>query len=246
MGMFWGLLIVIFLSPLLGWFFVRKREVGQKFLSFFLGLAMGTLGFLFLTENIQELFPWSENSWWAILFLLIGLGINFFLDRSLPESEHHHHHHCHHEGKMCHLATMTTISLAVHNIIEGAAFGILAATDMTAVSVLAAMIVLHNIPLNLALWIPESYIHSQKKHIYKHLFWANFPFVIGAMSYYATIAENLPESAMIMAEFLVFGMIIYLLIHEIWPIAWQGKGKKNTIWGILGGGILVAIINFFS
>lgn len=245
MWQFLFLLGLIFVSPLAGFFFVQKKNPHQKWLSGFLGLAAGTFVFLFISENLRELWPWNGTSWSATGCLILGFAFNFLLDHLLPEHEHHQHDHCHHPGKMCHLATMTTVSLGVHNIIEGTAFGVLAASDMAAAVLLAAMVILHNIPLNMALIAPETYIKSGKGHLFKHLFWANFPFVVGAMSYFV-MSGNLPEVALMWGEFFVFGMIIYLLIHEIWPIAWQEGGKKNAVVGAIGGGILVALIELVS
>ncbi len=240
---FFWLIALILISPYGGFFFVQKKNPEQKFLSFLLGVAAGTFAFLLFFESIEELLPWSTNSWLALIFLTIGFLSNFFLDRFLPHSEHHHHNHCHHPEKFSHLTTMVTVSLAIHNLIEGAAFGIIALNNEAAATILAIMIVLHNIPLNLALFAPETYIQSSTKHILKHVFLANFPFLIGSMTYFL-LTRQLPEEAIIGGTFFAFGMIIYLLGHEIWPIIWQEKeGRKSAL---LGGIIGLAIVLFIS
>lgn len=239
------LLTLIFLSPLAMFFFLRRQTLPQKFLSFFLGFAAGTFAFLFLFEGIAEVFPWSHQSWLAIFFLAAGGAANYLLDQLVPENEHHHHH-CHHPQKLCHLATMATISLGVHNLVEGFTFGLLALTDPTASAILALMIILHNIPLNLSLLAPESYLKSSTPHILKHLFFANFPFVLGACSFFLFTTDLISSQLMLCASFFAFGLVIYLLIHEIIPIAWQKNYKLATIFGGLAGLLLVLFINFFE
>lgn len=242
---FFLLIVLILLSPYVGFFFVQKKNPDQKLLNLLLGIAAGTFAFLLFFEGIEELFPWSENTWIALIFLSFGFLINFFLDRFLPHSEHHHDH-CHHPKKLSHLTTMVTVSLAVHNLIEGAAFGIIASTDETAAVLLAIMIILHNIPLNLALFAPESYIQSSKKRILQYVFLANFPFLIGAMSYFL-LTKQVSETTILGGTFFAFGMIVYLLGHEIGPIIWQAKEeRKSAFLGIIIGLLIVLFIRLFE
>ena len=108
------------------------------------------------------------------------------------------------------------------------------------------MIVLHNIPLNFALWAPEAYIQKTKKHIFKHVFWANFPFLIGAMSYFV-ITKQPPEQITLGGSFFAFGMIVYLLGQEILPVVWQEKENRKiaTLGGVVGL-LIVILIELFE
>lgn len=243
---FFSLMFLILLSPYVGFFFVQKKKPEPKLFHFLLGIAAGTFAFLFLFEGAVGLFPWSKDSWLAIIFLVLGFCLNLLLDRVLPNHEHHHHDHCQHPEKLDHLATMVTISLAMHNLIEGTAFGILAATEEKSAFILALMIVLHNIPLNFALWAPEAYIQKTKKHIFKHVFWANFPFLIGAMSFFV-ITKQPPEQITLGGSFFAFGMIVYLLGQEILPIVWQEKENRKiaTLGGVIGL-LIVILIELFE
>ena len=99
---FFLLIILILISPYVGFFFVLKKNPERKFLSLLLGIAAGTFAFLLFFAGMEEFLPWSANSWLALIFLALGFLINFFLDRFLPHSEHHHHNHCHHPEKLCH------------------------------------------------------------------------------------------------------------------------------------------------
>lgn len=242
--MFFILLTAIFLSPLLGFLFVRQQKVQTKVLSLFLGIAAGTFATLIILEASGELLPFSKTSLVALIFLGAGIAANYFLDQLLPAGEHHQHHHCQHPAKFCHMTTMTTVSLGWHNLIEGIIFGLLAVSDIQAASVLGVMIILHNLPLNLALIVPETYIHSSVTHILKHLFFANVPFIIGASSYF--FFNQASEELLSSGEFFAFGMIIYLLMHEILPIAWQEKGKKFACLGTFVGIVLIILIEFLS
>ncbi|MDO5561376.1 MAG: hypothetical protein Q4G02_01210 [bacterium] len=243
--MFFILLTFIFLSPLLGFLFVHQQKIQTQILSFFLGIAAGTFASLIIFEAGGELLPFSKASFMALIFLGAGIAANYFLDQLLPANEHHQHHHCQHPAKFCHMTTMTTISLGWHNLIEGIIFGLLAASDIQAASVLSIMIILHNLPLNLALIVPETYVHSSLAHILKHLFFANIPFIVGASSYFF-LNQGVSEELLMSGEFFAFGMIIYLLINEIWPITWQEKGKKFACLGASLGIILVILIEFLS
>ena len=237
------LLTLIFLSPLLGFLFVQRKQMPEKTLSFFLGLAAGTFATVVIFEASGELLPPTKIGLIALIFFGAGVAANFFLDQLLPAHEHHQHHQCEHPAKFCHLTTMTTISLSWHNLIEGITFGLLAAGDLQATLILTVMIVLHNLPLNLALIAPETYTHRSLKHILKHLFFANITFVIGASSYF-WLQQNLDEFFLTNGEFFAFGMITYLLIHEIWPVAQQKNGKKFAWLGALSGVILIILLEF--
>ncbi len=241
---FFILLLIIFFSPLLGFFFLRKN-LPKKFLSFFLGLAAGTFVFLFLFEFLEEVNNLTGKDFFVLIILLAaGFAFNAFLDFLLPGHQHHHHDHCQHQEKFCHLTAMTVISLAAHNLIEGFTFGLVARINLHSALMMALMIALHNIPLNLALLAPETYAQRSKKHILKHFFWANLPFVLGAGSFFFS-TDLISESVLELLAFFIFGMIIHLLKMEILPLAWEKQGKKTTIWGIFGGLLLVIFIHLF-
>jgi ZIP family zinc transporter len=226
----------------LGGFIVLIRKPGEKLLVFLIGLAAGLMIMLSFMEllfdslRISGLFP-------AAVGFIAGSLLLFILDFLLP-----HTHLVREKGvidaKMLRSGTLIAIGISLHNLPEGIAVasGYSFAPEIGLIITIA--IALHNIPEGIAIALPIRMSGASK--------WVSF-----RVALLSGLTE--PADAVIAAIFLaalpglmpfalsfVAGVMVFITVDELIPIAHEHGHEHFTSFGIILGfvlalGLLVAI-----
>lgn len=161
-------ILVLFLSTLLsGLLYLAFQEKYKKNLKLILGFSGGFLLAVSIISLIPETFE-HANAYTGI-FLLLGFYLQFILDYFSHGIEHghvHHHDHHHHDASHHHPAEnknqasaknvggvipwIVFASLCLHAVLEGLPLGLPIKNAMFNV-VLIAGIIIHNLPISMAL-----------------------------------------------------------------------------------------------
>lgn len=198
-------------------------------------------------ENIRE-YPNNEKWLIIIIFTFIGMGLLKGLDSLIP---HHNHNHKEqeknkkeHNDHLFHIGFVTSISLILHNILEGISIYITAITNMNLGLMMALAVSLHNIPLGIEISAGMNATKSKekiKRMIITLLMLSSF---IGA---FLLFLFKIKLNSFLICALLctTFGMLIYIALFELLKEIWCYRKNKVTYYGILTGlviGILMVVL----
>lgn len=195
------------------------------------------LGLIFL-DLIPELI--EIGNWYFIIFIVIGLLVLILIDKFIPD--HYHNHKENDEEKkehinhITHISTITIIALLIHNYIEGIALYGLASNDLKNGVMMLLGIGLHNLPFGFQI---ASSIKSKNIFLIVLLVLSGF---FGGLTFYLFGSLNSTIEGIIIS--LTLGMLIHILVFELLKEVITNIKKRETIWGLLIGIVILIIISF--
>jgi ZIP family zinc transporter len=233
-----GLFILIGASITL---LVNKKE---KIADFSIGLAFGVIICLIITDLLPEIFEnlKFKNIYIAIIGALVGFFILKLLDHFIPD---------HHEDKMnkkeatnnlVHIGIITTVTLILHNIIEGMAVYSSTLSNVSLGVALGLGVGFHNIPLGMVI---TSSLYQNNKNLSKTLIsiiLVSLSTFIGGFIMYLFNLIVISNIVLGLLLALTLGMLLFIVIDELFPRISNMKEKKITYTGI-GIGVLLLLIS---
>lgn len=236
---------LFFLFGLLISRFAKQRD---KIVTFSIGLALSvTLGMVIFDLLPECLEIFKEYSFLEQMLrigsmVILGIILLKVLDLFVPTHSHHHKenekNHEEHESHLNHIGIVTSISLFIHNVLEGAAIYTSSLTSVSMGLLMMAGVALHNIPLGIE--IATSFAQKQKR-LCAFLFTLLVlsPFLGGILISCLPIAiSSLLEGYMIC---LSLGMMLYLVIFELFTEFLAHRNKKESYFGLICGMIIMCI-----
>lgn len=211
-----------------------KRE---EFSLFTLSLAFIVMIGLLLFDLLPELI--ETKNLWLLIPTIIGFMILVFLDKLIPH--HHHEHtnkHCDKEDHMLHLnhiGIVTIISISLHNFIEGLSLYTLALNNVVSGALMMLSIALHNIPLGFQI---GNSLKEKKFNLLLIIFLCLSSFLGALIIIIFGDLNSLVESILLA---LTFGMLFYILIFELFSEIKGAFNKKEVLYGIIIGVIILFI-----
>ena len=243
----------LLLTLLVGLFILGGTVVGiyttnnKKFVDFSIGGALGVIVALIFLELVPEAYEHLglSETWRNIAMLIITVAIGFLfmniLDNFIPHHEHESKHSHKHKDDTCHdehlghVGVLATVSLFLHNIIEGMTLFATATASMSAGYLLCFGIGLHNIPMGIMI---ANTMKSKKKSLISAISLVLATFIGGLVMSLVTPVNNFIIGILIS---LTIGMMIYLCIMELLSQIIHSKNKKISILGIVLGLLLIFI-----
>lgn len=215
--------------------YFRKKQKG--IVEFSIGMAFSVMTLLLLLDifpEISEIIK-STGKAYIILFVLLGLFILKGIDLLIPHHDHNKEIK-HHERHLKHINSITSLAIIIHNVIEGMAIASVASVDFSAGLIMALAVGLHNIPFGIE--ITATFDKLDKKSVFKILF-LSISTLLGAIIY--VLIGNLNEVLEGILLCITSGMILYIIIFELFPEFKESKLKKSSYFGIVVGVILMLI-----
>jgi len=237
--MFIGIIftILVGLFFLIGIYAFKNTKNREKTSTFTIALAFVVLTGLLVFDLLPHLVE-SKNLY-LIIPCLIGFFVLIILDKFIP---HHNHEHsdkkCNkhdHDLHLNHIGIVTIMALAIHNMIEGLTLYSVTLSSVKSGFLMMASISLHNIPLGFQIG------NSLKNKKYSKLLIILLctSSLIGALIIMLFGFLNDTITHILLA--LTFGMLLYILIFELFREIKSSFKKKEVMCGIiLGIAILVA------
>ena len=225
---------------------------------FSLALAFGTMTALSVIELIPEIFEHCGRAGFIVVpaGLAAGLLLLKKLDALVPDHGHHHEHHGegHQHGRavhdhghgesardtaeMIHIGTISTIAIAAHNIIEGMAVYSVTRESLQMGIVMAISVGLHNIPMGMILYTT---LRKEAKKKMNGLFAAAFFSTFAGGLLMAVLWTVLTDFFIGILMSLTLGMVVYIVVYELWPHLKDTWRTAGTAAGFLIGWILIVI-----
>lgn len=231
--------MALFLTFVLGLFFVagaaiiRFSSKSETFEHFSVAAAFGALAGLAAFDLIPEIIEESHGTGTIlnIVFAVAGLLLLLLLDKFVPD-----HDSDDEEEHMLHIGVMAVIALFIHNIVEGmTVFNVANASVMSGLTMTIG-VGLHNIPMGM--FIYTAVMHEKRSRKYPILAAAALSSFIGGLAMFL-INGVIPEEVVIYLVCIALGMVIYLLVFELFPAL---KGKKNIKLTVIGVAVGVLFV----
>lgn len=227
-------------------FIKRKKELTLFATGLSFTVMLGMILFDIIPEIGEILVNYPNQQKWGIIigFTLLGIVILKGLDMLIP---HHHHDHQEHEKNkkehndhLFHIGLVTSLSLMLHNIIEGISIYATGLTNLKAGFMMALAVSLHNIPLGMEVSIGlESSKNKQKMKWISILLLTLSSFLGSLILFLFHVEMSMTVEASLLCT--TFGMLLYIALLELLKEIWTYRKDKMTYIGI-GFGILLNIV----
>lgn len=237
-----GLLVTFLLSIfiVIGALIAFLANKKQRITDFSLGLAFSVIIMLVVLDLLPEIIEQLglRYIWLFLIFTALGYFILRLLDHYVPDH--------HHSGKMnkqeasnnlAHIGLISSIALIIHNIVEGMVVYSTVLTDVKTGLMLAIGIGFHNLPLGMVIATTFYQGNQKSKKVWIVLGVVALSTLFGGGI--SLILNNglFPEWMVGCLLSLTFGMLLFILISEIYP-----RIKKTKYTGERNIGLLLGII----
>ena len=243
--------LALFITFLLGFFiiigviiafFLKKQK---KVLDFIFAFALSILTMLILVDLLGHTIEHLgiKHIYLFILFTCLGLLIFKIIDDFVPEHEDAKMTKKEEKKNIVHIGILATIALIIHNFVEGMAIYLTSANDINLGIMMALGVGLHNIPLGI---IITTTLNSDK-NTGKYLFCIIFLFIssfLGGLLLYLLNINTVSDIVIGSLLALTIGMLLYIIIFELYPKVKKTTNKKITIIGLITG-VIIALIGMF-
>lgn len=180
-------------------------------------------------------------------YSLIGFLSLKILDCFIPVHNHHHNDNeknkIEHNNHLFHIGVITSITIILHNIIEGMAIYTLSISDYHLGILMGITVGLHNIPMGME--ISSSFDISPDKSIKKLIIYALLiisPLLGGSIM---LLFKNINSVVMGILLCITCGMLIYISFFELLNEIKNNIKYKVTIYGLIMGWLLMAFTLLF-
>ncbi len=228
-------------------FVKNKKELTLFAISMAFTVMLGMILFDIIPE-IAMVTKNTEAQWLKIIgFTALGMITLKILDFFIPHHDHHHKEKerskKEHNAHLYHIGFITSISLILHNILEGMSIYITTLSDIKAGLLMALAVSLHNIPMGMEISVNLDSEKNRKKTTIGSLIFLTISSTIGALILFA-FKKTLKPALETFLLCMTFGMLIYITLFELLKEMYTYKKEKWIYYG-LGVGILLNIIMVF-
>ncbi len=226
-------------------YFIRRPKI--VYLSFSLGLSAGVMIYV----SFMELLPGAVKmvgEWLGVLFFFIGIGFIAIVDLLVPEPENPHNlegldepRGPHEERQLMRTGVMTAVAIGIHNFPEGLATFASALSDLRLGVFIAIAIAIHNIPEGIAVSVPIYYATSNKNKAFLYSFLSGVSEPVGALLGFLVLMPFLTPVVLAGTLAFVAGVMIYISLDELLPMAHRYGHGHLVIGGIILGMLVMAV-----
>ena len=238
-------------------FFSPKEN--KRFLSVGLGFSAGVMvyiSFMELLPTSLETFKTSYPKYGEILGLLVFFGtimICVLLDRIVPGDVNPHEfsadysevkfsdHEKHSKSILKRTGIFTAFAIALHNFPEGIATFVGGYENLTLGFIIALAVAIHNIPEGIAVSLPIYHATGDKKKAFIYSSLSGLSEPLGALLAAVILLPFLSDLSIAVSFAFVAGVMIFISLDELFPIARQYGKTHDCLYGWIAGMIAMAI-----
>ncbi len=208
----------------------RKSEgVEDVSVALAFGAMAGVAAFDIIPEMIENVESGETTLLSFVLFTLLGLALLFALDRFVPE---------HGEGNLTHIGIMSTLALAIHNIVEGMSVYSVSSQSLSSGALLALGVALHNIPMGMLIYSTTREEKIERRILIVSA--ASLSTFLGGVLM-AALESFMTASLVTLLSSLALGMVIYILFFELLGDILRSKRKLcSLLWIMVGLAVVIA------
>jgi ZIP family zinc transporter len=217
------------------------RKPGPSFLSFVLGFPGGVMICISSMELLPEGISGAGEAQGVAAFFL-GMAFFAVIDALVPESENPHEykemsdHPPASEGEdLGRVGIVTALAVGIHNFPEGLATFGTALYDLKLGVLIAAAIAIHNIPEGISVSVPIFYSTNDRKKAFMYSLLSGIAEPVGALAGLVILAPFLTEQVLAGVLAFVAGVMVFISLDEILPVAHRFERGHVAMLGIALG-----------
>ena len=138
------------------------------------------------------------------------------------------------------MGLFAALALGLHNFPEGLATFMGAIADPAYGVGITVAIAIHNIPEGIAVAVPIFYATKSRKKAFTYSFLSGLAEPAGALVGYFILKNLMDDYFFGLIFSSVAGIMVYISLSELIPTANEYGNQRLTLWGIIGGMLLMA------
>ena len=223
----------------------------MSYLSFSLGLSAGVMVYV----SFVELLPQALNTLGelhAITAFFLGILCIGLIDMAIPEKENPHSYsgltnetNSSTDKTLLRTGVLTALAIGIHNFPEGLATFGTALNNLNLGIVIALAIAIHNIPEGISVSMPIYYATKSRKKAFTYSFLSGLAEPAGAVIGFLILLPFLSDEVLYSLLAFVGGIMVYISIDELLPIAHQYGHGHTVILGVILGMFVMALSLMF-
>ncbi len=226
-------------------YFIKKPKVA--YLSFSLGLSAGVMIYISFMELLPGSFK-AVGEVWGLVAFFIGIAAIALIDLLIPEPENPHEYKGldaptgpRKDNYLMRTGMLTALAIGIHNFPEGLATFTMALSDIRLGIFIAIAIAIHNIPEGIAVSVPIFYATSNKNKAFFYSFLSGISEPVGAIIGYLILLPFLTPAVLAATLAFIAGVMIYISLDELLPMAHRYGHGHLVIAGIVLGMLIMAV-----
>jgi zinc transporter, ZIP family len=226
-------------------YFINKPKI--IYLSFSLGFSAGVMMYVSFVELLPQALD-SVGEIVALVAFFFGMLFIGFIDMIIPEQKNPHSYSglsndaaAPVDNTLLRTGLFTALAIGIHNFPEGLATFGTALSDIKLGVVIALAIAIHNIPEGISVSIPIFYATKDKRKAFTYSFLSGVAEPIGAVIGFLILMPFLSGGILYSLLAFVGGIMVYISIDELLPIAHQYGHGHTVILGVVFGMFLMAV-----
>jgi ZIP family zinc transporter len=235
---------------------ISIKDFKKKYLTLGLGVSGGVMIYI----SFVEMLPHAINNIGelnAVLFLFGGFILMFLIDTSIPEQKNPHHfdkinheiecqtkeqsNQLHEDMKLKRTGILAALAIGNHNFPEGIATFVATLENPEWGFMIAVAVAIHNIPEGVSVAMPIQYATKDKKKAFLYSFFSGLAEPFGAFLAFLILMPILTPAILSGIMAAIAGIMIYISVDEIIPIAHSYNEGHWALVGFLLGMLLMAI-----
>jgi ZIP family zinc transporter len=226
-------------------YFIKKPKI--SFLSFSLGLSAGVMIYVSFVELLPGAIK-ALGEGLGVLCFFLGIAAIAIIDLLVPEVENPHEYtgidepsKAPRKDYLMRMGMFTALAIGIHNFPEGMATFATALSDVKLGVFIAFAIAIHNIPEGIAVSVPIFYATSSKNKAFFYSALSGLAEPVGAMIGFLILMPFLSEGVLAGTLALTAGIMIYISLDELLPMAHKFGHGHLVIGGIVLGMLIMAV-----
>ena len=225
-------------------YFIKKPKV--IYLSISLGFSAGVMIYISFMELLSSAMK-TIGEFWSIIAFFVGIAVIGFIDILIPEAENPHEY----KGlddtsrqqpneSLMRTGLLTALAIGIHNFPEGLATFATALSDVKLGLFIAIAIAIHNIPEGISVSMPIFYATGSRSKAFFYSFLSGVAEPVGAIVGYLILMPYISENLIACLLAFVAGIMIYISMDELLPMAHRYGHGHTVIAGIVLGMLVMA------
>ncbi len=226
-------------------YFIKKPKM--SYLSFSLGFSGGVMIYIsFMELLVGSIETLGELT--AIMAFFVGILFIASIDLLIPERENPHEFRSpdkpaidENAQELLRGSILTAVAITIHNFPEGLATFGTALSDIRLGVVIGIAIALHNIPEGISVSVPFYYATGDRKKAFIYSSLSGMAEPMGAVVGYLILMPFLTPALLSSLLAFVAGIMVYISLDELLPLAHDYGRNHIVILGIFLGMLVMAL-----
>jgi ZIP family zinc transporter len=226
-------------------YFIKKPRI--IYLSFSLGFSAGVMIYVSFVELLPQALE-NVGEFLGVSAFFIGIIFIGFIDILIPKEKNPHHFKLSSESVgvrkdavLMRAGLFTALAIGIHNFPEGLATFGTALSDVNLGVIIAFAIAIHNIPEGISVSVPIFYATGDKKKAFVYSLLSGVAEPIGAVIGFLILHSFLSEGVLVSLMAFVAGIMVYISLDELLPMAHRNGHSHTVILGIVLGMFIMAL-----